>query len=249
MTKKTILITGGSRGIGAATALHAARVGFTVCFTYLNNKDSAKEVLSRIEAEGGEGHMIRADVSKEPDVLSLFGFIRERFGTLDALVNNAGVLQTQMRFADMSFDRFRNIFDINVFGTFLCTREAVRIMSTKNGGRGGAVVNVSSVAAKTGSPGEYIDYAASKGAIDTFTLGLAREVAIEGIRVNAVRPGFIQTDIHASGGDPGRVERIKGSIPMRRGGKPEEVAAAIAWLLSEEASYVTGSIIDLAGGR
>ncbi len=247
--KKTILITGGSRGIGAATALLAARRQYAVCVNYLHNQAAALQITDAINGNGGRAIACRADVSRESEVIGLFEEMDRELGPLTALVNNAGVLETQSRVEGMDADRLHRIFSINVISCFLCAREAVRRMSTRRGGKGGAIVNVSSIAARTGAPDEYVDYAASKGAVDAFTLGLAKEVAGEGIRVNGVRPGFIYTDIHASGGEPSRVDRLKGSIPMQRGGTPEEVARAILWLLSEEASFSTGTFIDITGGR
>ncbi|MDD2734899.1 MAG: SDR family oxidoreductase [Desulfuromonadaceae bacterium] len=247
--KKVIIITGGSRGIGAATARLAAEDGYAVCITYLRNEDAASAVVRKILEAGGEAIAITADVSVEADVVRLFERVDAELGPVTALVNNAGILEQQARVEDMDSARLSRIFATNVFGSFICAREAVRRMSTRHGGAGGAIVNVSSAASRIGSPGEYVDYAAAKGAIDTFTLGLAKEVATEGIRVNAVRPGIIYTDIHASGGEPNRVERVKGSIPMQRGGQPEEVAQAILWLLSDGASYTTGALLDVAGGR
>ena len=247
--KKVILITGAGRGIGAATARLAAARGYAVCVNYLKNRAAADAVVADIEAAGGQAIAVAADVAAEAAVVDLFGIIDSRLGTLTALVNNAGILETQMRVEDMDAARLNRIFAANVTACFLCAREAVRRMSSKHGGSGGAIVNVSSAASRLGSAGEYVDYAASKGAVDTLTIGLAREVAEEGIRVNAVRPGFIYTDIHASGGEPGRVDRVKAFVPMKRGGRPDEVAAAILWLLSDEASYATGTFIDLAGGR
>lgn len=246
---KVILITGGGRGIGAATARHAAAQGYAVCINYLKNRQAADALVDEITSGGGKAISVAADVALEADVARLFEAMDERLGKVTALVNNVGVLETQMRVEDMDAARLNRIFATNVTSSFLCAREAVRRMSTRHGGRGGAIVNVSSAASRFGSAGEYVDYAASKGAVDTFTLGLSREVAAEGIRVNAVRPAFIYTDIHASGGEPDRVERIKDSIPMQRGGRPEEVASAIMWLLSDEASYTTGTFIDLAGGK
>ncbi len=247
--RKVVLVTGGGRGIGAATALLAARRGYAVAVNYLRDADAADEVVARIVADGGDAAALQADVAVEAQVAGLFARLDARFGRLDALVNNAGVLETQMRLDSMDAARVRRVLDANVVGPLLCCREAVRRMSTRHGGQGGAIVNVSSVAALTGSPGEYVDYAASKGALDTLTRGLAQEVAQEGIRVNGVRPGFIYTGMHASGGEPGRVDRVKAFVPMRRGGQPEEVAQAILWLLSDEASYSTGGFIDVAGGR
>ena len=247
--EKVIVITGASRGIGAATARLAAARGYAVCVNYLKNKAAANAVVADIESAGGRAIAVRADVAAEAEVVALFSTVDRELGTVTALVNNTGILETQMRVEQMDAARLNRIFAANITGAFLCAREAVRRMSSRHGGSGGAIVNVSSAAARLGAAGEYVDYAASKGAVDTLTIGLAREVATEGIRVNAVRPGFIYTDIHASGGEPGRVDRVKDSVPMKRGGQPEEVAAAIMWLLSDEASYATGTFIDLAGGR
>lgn len=247
--KKVMIVTGGGRGIGAAIARLAAHDGYAVCLSYLNNENTANDVISDINMIGGEALAIRADISIEDDVIRLFKQVDSTLGCATALVNNAGILEKQSRVEDMDFNRISRVFSTNVIGSFICAREAVRRMSTKHGGTGGAIVNISSRASKLGSPNEYVDYAASKAAIDTFTIGLAKEVATENIRVNAVSPGIIYTDIHASGGDPGRVDRVKDSIPMKRGGYPEEVAKAVLWLLSEEASYTTGSCIDVAGGR
>ena len=246
---KVILITGSSRGIGAATALLAAERGYAVCVNYLANQPAAQAVVAEITAKGGSAIAVQADVSQEADVIGLFAAVDRQLGALSALVNNAGTLETQMRVDEMDAARINRILTTNVTSYFLCAREAVRRMSTRYGGSGGAIVNVSSVASRLGSAGEYVDYAASKGAIDTLTIGLSREVATEGIRVNAVRPGFIYTDIHALGGEPGRVDRVKAVVPMQRGGHPIEVAQAILWLLSDEASYATGTFIDLAGGK
>lgn len=245
---KTILITGASRGIGAATARLAADCGFRVVVNYHKNQIAAERVVADIHAAGGQATAVQADVSKEAEILRLFSAIDQLADPLGALVNNAGILETQMRFQDMEADRLERIFTTNVIGPLICAREAIRRMSRKQGGQGGAIVNVSSVAARTGSPGEYIDYASSKGAIDTFTIGLSKEVAAEGIRVNGVRPAFIDTDIHADGGEPGRVTRIQGTIPMRRGGSAAEVAQAIIWLVSDKSSYSTGTFIDVTGG-
>ncbi|HYD80104.1 MAG TPA: SDR family oxidoreductase, partial [Paucimonas sp.] len=238
-----------SRGIGAATARLAAQRGYAVAVNYRANRQAAEEVVAAIEDGGGRALAIQADVASEPEIERMFRTVDGTFGRLDALVNNAGTLETQQRLDRMTADRLRRIFAANVIGSFICAREAIKRMSTAHGGGGGAIVNVSSVAARLGAPGEYIDYAASKGAIDTMTIGLAKEVAAEGVRVNGVRPGVIHTDIHASGGEPGRVERVRGAIPMQRGGEPAEIAHAILWLLSDEASYTTGSILDVAGGR
>jgi NAD(P)-dependent dehydrogenase (short-subunit alcohol dehydrogenase family) len=247
--KKVLIVTGGSRGIGAATARFAAAEGYAVCISYAHNAEAASTVVLEISKAGGEAIAVDADVANEADVTRLFKRVDAELGTVTALVNNAGILGSQMRVEQMNAERIGRVLAVTVIGSFLCAREAVRRMSTRHGGMGGAIVNLSSAASRLGSPNEYVDYAASKGAIDTFTIGLAKEVAAEGIRVNAVRPGVIYTDIHASGGEPNRVERVKGSVPMQRGGQPEEVAKAILWLLSEEASYTTGALLDIAGGR
>lgn len=246
---KTLIVTGGSRGIGAATARLAARRGYAVCVNYLRDGAAAEGVVSAIQKDGGKAIAVQADIGIERDVVRLFETVDRELGPLAALVNNAATLERQMRLEEMDAARMQQMFSTNVIGTMLCSREAVRRMSAKHGGAGGAIVNVSSGAARSGSPGEYVDYAATKGAVDTFTIGLASEVAAEGIRVNAVRPGFIYTGMHAKGGEPGRVDRVKAMVPMQRGGQPEEIAAAILWLLSDEASYVTGAILDVAGGR
>jgi len=248
-SRGAMIVTGGGRGIGAAAARLAGQRGYAVCVNYLRDRRSAEAVAGAIREGGGKSVCVAADVSKEADVLRLFDTAVRELGTLTALVNNAGILERQARLDDMEAARFERVFATNITGSFLCAREAVRRMSTRHGGSGGGIVNVSSAAARLGSPGEYVDYAASKGAIDSLTIGLAREVAEEGIRVNAVRPGVIHTDIHASGGEPGRVERVKAAVPMKRGGHPEEVAHAILWLLSDESSYSTGAFIDVSGGR
>jgi NAD(P)-dependent dehydrogenase (short-subunit alcohol dehydrogenase family) len=247
--QQVMLVTGASRGIGAATAVLAARRGYAVCVNYKQNAEAAGAVVSRIEAEGGRAIAVQADMADEAQIVSLFGAIDARFGRLDGLVNNAGILERQARLRDIDAARLRRILEVNVVSVFTCCREAVRRMSTKEGGQGGVIVNVSSMAARLGSPGEYIDYAASKGAIDTLTIGLSREAAEEGVRVNAVRPGVIDTEIHASGGEPGRVERVRHSVPLRRGGTAEEVAGAIMWFFSPEATYSTGAFLDVSGGR
>jgi NAD(P)-dependent dehydrogenase (short-subunit alcohol dehydrogenase family) len=245
----TVLITGASRGIGAATALFAAERGYAVCVNYRTDAHAANQVVRAIADRGGNAIAIQGDVGAEPDVTRMFKQIDQAFGNLTALVNNAGIVARQMRLDQMDSERLQRIFRTNVTGAFLCAREAVRRMSTRTGGSGGVIVNVSSMAAQLGAPGEYVDYAASKAAIDAMTIGLAKEVALEGIRVNAVRPGIINTEIHASGGEPGRVERVKDSISMKRAGEPEEVAKLILWLMSAEASYCTGAIVNVSGGR
>lgn len=246
---KVLVVTGGSRGIGAATACLAAEQGYAVCVNYLRNQEAANRVVNSIEQMGGQAIAIAADVAAETDVMRLFETVDKQLGTVTALVNNAGILEQQIRVEQIDAARLNRIFAANITGSFLCAREAIKRMSTQRGGSGGAIVNVSSVASRLGSPGEYVDYAASKGAIDTLTIGLAKEVADEGIRVNAVRPGFIYTDIHASGGEPNRVERVKEFVPMKRGGQASEVAKAILWLLSADASYTTSTFIDVAGGK
>jgi NAD(P)-dependent dehydrogenase (short-subunit alcohol dehydrogenase family) len=245
----TLLITGASRGIGAATALLAAQRGYAVAVNYSANSLAADEVVRQIRASGGTAMAVQADVADEAQVMAMFARIDARLGPLTALVNNAGVVDVVSRVDEMSVARLKRMFDINIVGSFVCAREAIRRMSTRHGGKGGSIVNLSSAAARLGGPGQYVDYAASKGAIDTFTLGLAREVAAEGIRVNAVRPGIIETDIHASGGQPDRARQLAPIVPMQRAGSAMEVAQAIVWLLSEDASYTTGALIDVAGGR
>ena len=244
-----LLITGASRGIGAATARLAAQGGWDVAVNYTANALAADEVVRAIRATGGRAIAVQADVADEAQVLRMFETVDAKLGRLTGLVNNAGVVDVTARLDEMSVARWRRMFDINVIGSMLCAREAVRRMSTRHGGSGGAIVNLSSAASRLGSPGQYLDYAAAKGAIDAFTIGLAKEVAIEGIRVNAVRPGLIHTEIHASGGEPGRVERLQGQVPMKRGGTADEVANAVMWLLSDASSYTTGSVLDVTGGR
>lgn len=242
---KVVLITGAGRGIGAATALLAARKGFDIVVNYAQNENAARDVVNAVEKLGAKAIAVQGDISKENDVMKIFERIDREFGRLDALVNNAGILEKQMRVDQMSMERLQRVFATNVFGSFICSREAIKRMTVN----GGAIVNISSGASRGGSPHEYVDYAASKGAIDTFTIGLAKELAEKNIRVNAVRPGVIQTEIHASGGEPNRVERVKSTIPMKRGGYPEEVASTIVWLLAEAPPFLTGAIIDVAGGR
>jgi NAD(P)-dependent dehydrogenase (short-subunit alcohol dehydrogenase family) len=245
---KTILITGGSRGIGAATAVLAGKRGYNVCVNFLKNETVANNIVNKIKEQGGKAIAYQANVSIEEDVIQMFKKIDKDFGKIDALVNNVGVLEKQSRVEDMDWQRLQKTLNYNVISSFLCCKEAIKRMSSKNGGIGGSIVNVSSIASKTGAPNEYVDYAASKAAMDTLTIGLAKEVANERIRVNAVRPGFIYTNIHADGGEANRVDRIKDNIPMKRGGEPIEVALAILWLLSDESSFSTGTFIDIAGG-
>lgn len=244
-----VLVTGGSRGIGAATALAAARRGFAVAVNYHTNAQAADNLVQGIRSSGGSAVAVQADVADEAQVAAMFERIDSLLGRLSALVNNAGIVDLAARVDEMDMQRLRRMFDTNVLGSFYCARQAIRRMSTRHGGNGGAIVNVSSMAARLGGATQYVDYAASKGAIDTFTVGLARELATEGIRVNAVRPGIIDTDIHASGGQPDRSRSMAPSVPMQRAGSAAEVAQAIVWLLGQEASYCTGSIIDVAGGR
>jgi len=242
--KKVLVVTGGSRGIGAATALLAAERGFSVAVNFLKDRDSAVSLAKKIN-----GIAVQADVASEADVTRMFDEVDRKLGRTGALVNNAGVVDQAIRVEQMTAARIARMFAVNVTGSFLCAREAVKRMSTRHGGAGGAIVNLSSIAAKLGGSGEYVDYAASKGAIDTFTIGLAKEVGAEGIRVNAVRPGIIRTEIHASSGDPARLERIGATAPLGRPGEPEEVARTILWLLSDEASYLSGALVDVSGGR
>jgi NAD(P)-dependent dehydrogenase (short-subunit alcohol dehydrogenase family) len=244
----TVIVTGGGRGIGAATAELSAAAGYAVCVNYYQNEHAATATVGRIEAAGGRAAAIAADVGDESQVRTLFDAAEETLGPVAALVNNAGILEKQAPFAEIDSERFSRILRTNVLGAFYCAQEALRRMSTVNGGGGGSIVNVSSVAARTGSPFEYVDYAASKGALDTMTAGLAREAAPQGVRVNLVRPGFIYTDMHASGGEPGRVDRLAPNVPLRRGGSAEEVARAILWLMSPAAGYVVGAMLDITGG-
>ena len=246
---KVLLVTGGGRGIGAATALLAAQQGWSVAVNYTANSLAADEVVRQIRAAGGQATSVKADVADEDQVLRMFEHIDAKLGRVSGLVNNAGVVDVAARVDEMSVARWKRMFDVNVIGSLICAREAVRRMSTRHGGEGGSIVNLSSAAARLGSPGQYVDYAAAKGAIDAFTIGLAKEVAGEGIRVNAVRPGLIDTDIHASGGLPNRVKDLQHLVPMQRGGSAEEVAQSIVWLLSDAASYTTMSLIDVSGGR
>lgn len=249
MSKGTLIITGSSRGIGAATARLAARRGYAVCVNYLQNEARADSVVAEIRESGGVAIAVRADASQESDVVRLFEMAEQQLGPISALVNNVGIVAPAARLETLTAERIVRVLITNVVSAFLCSREATKRMSTRHGGRGGAIVNVSSAASRIGSPGEYVDYAASKGAMDSLTMGHAKEVAAEGIRVNSVRPGFIHTEIHADSGDANRVERLREAIPMKRGGTPDEVAEAILWLLGDEASYVTGTFLDIAGGR
>ncbi len=247
--KPIMLITGGSRGIGAATALLAAERGWQVAISYLGNASAADAVVAQIKANGGHALAVQADVGIDADVERLFKTVDDQLGRLNSLINNAGMLELQTRLDQMDLARWQRVFSANVFGTFLCAKQAVLRMSKRHGADGGTIVNVSSAAARLGSPNEFIDYAAAKGAVDSMTLGLAKEVAAEGVRVNAVRPGLIYTDIHTSAGEPGRVDRAKAGVPMQRGGTSAEVAEAIVWLASEQSSYVTGTLLDVTGGR
>jgi NAD(P)-dependent dehydrogenase (short-subunit alcohol dehydrogenase family) len=248
VTDKVVVITGGSRGIGRATALAAAARGFRVVAGYATNEAAANDVVAAIEGKNGKAIAVKCDVGSEKDILALFEAADE-FGTLGALVNNAGIVGPSARVEDMSAERIQRMMAVNVTGSILCAREAVKRMSTRNGGKGGVIINLSSVAAKLGSPNTYVDYAASKGAVDSFTIGLGHEVAGEGIRVAAIRPGLIDTEIHASGGEPDRAHRLAHLVPMKRVGTSEEIANAIVWLMSDEASYVTSAILDVSGGR
>lgn len=246
---KVMLVTGASRGIGAATARLAAQQGYRVVVNYQRQRDAAEALVEAITALGGQALALQADVADDAQVRRLFAEIDSHLGRLDVLVNNAGMLEQQMRLERMSLERWQRVFATNVYGSFLCSREAIVRMSTRQGGHGGAIVNLSSIAARLGAPEEYIDYAAAKGAIDSMTVGLAKELAADGIRVNAVRPGVIDTEIHASGGEPQRVARVAASVPLGRGGRADEVAEAILWLASDQASYTTGSLLDVSGGR
>ena len=247
--QRTVLVTGGGRGIGAATSLLCARHGWAVAVNYASGETAAAAIVAQIRAAGGTALAVQADVSDEAQVLAMFATLDRELPPLGALVNNAGVVDVQARVDVMSLPRLQRMFAINVFGSFLCAREALKRLSTKHGGRGGAIVNLSSAASRIGAPGQYVDYAAAKGAIDVFTMGLAKEVALEGVRVNAVRPGIIETEIHASGGLPDRAKQMAPLVPMQRAGSAEEVAQAVLWLMSEASSYTTGSIVDVTGGR
>jgi NAD(P)-dependent dehydrogenase (short-subunit alcohol dehydrogenase family) len=246
---KVMIVTGGGRGIGAHTARLAAQRGYAVAVNYQANRERAEEVVRQIEHAGGNAIAVPGDVASEADVVRLFETVDRSLGRLTALVNNAGIVDRGMRVEQMSAERIARMLAVNVTGSFLCAREAIKRMSTRHGGGGGSIINLSSIAARLGGSGEYVDYAASKGAIDTFTLGLAKEVGADGIRVNAVRPGIIRTEIHVASGDPARVERIGALAPLQRPGEAEEVARAIVWLASDEASYVTGALVDVTGGR
>lgn len=248
MSKPLVLITGASNGIGASTAILAAQNGYDVAFTYLQDKTSAEKVAEQLKTLGADVLMIQADVAIEADILNTFDAIDEKFNRLDALVNNAGILRQKL-FSETDYNELQKLFAVNVIGSFICAREAIKRMAKSKGGRGGSIVNVSSIASRLGSPFEYIDYAATKGAIDTFTIGLAKEVAEEGIRVNAVRPGIINTELHAKGGEPDRIARLAPSIPLKRAGEPIEIAQAILWLMSDQSSFTTGHLLDVGGGR
>ena len=248
-SEKVVLITGGSRGIGAACALLAAKQGYKICVNFASNEKAALSVVEEIEKNGGTAIAVKGDVANEADILNLFAETKSRLGPVTGLINNAGILSKEGRLDTFSAERIARIIAVNVTGSILCAREAVKAMSTKHGGKGGTIINISSIAATLGAPGVYVDYAATKGAVDTFTTGLAREVATEGIRVNGIRPGIIDTDIHSSGGSPNRVEELKHVIPMQRGGSAMEVAEAVLWLMSDAASYVTGTTMDVSGGR
>jgi NAD(P)-dependent dehydrogenase (short-subunit alcohol dehydrogenase family) len=247
--KKVLLVTGGSRGIGAAVCQLGSKAGYRVAVNYASNQAAADAVVAEIKAGGGEALAVKGDVGSEADIVAMFEAVDRAYGRLDAFVNNAGIVDVKARVDEMDVARLERMMRINVVGSFLCAREAVKRMSTRHGGAGGSIVNISSAAATLGSPGEFVDYAASKGAIDTFTVGLAREVALEGIRVNAVRPGLIDTEIHASGGQPDRIERFRDLLPMKRAGTADEVAGAVLYLLSDAASYTTGAILNVSGGR
>ncbi|MDX8518780.1 glucose 1-dehydrogenase [Mesorhizobium dulcispinae] len=247
--KKTLLVTGGSRGIGAAICRQAVQAGYRVAINYVSNQAAADALVAELKAAGGEAFAVKGDVGNEADVMAMFEAVDRAFGRLDAFVNNAGIVDVKARVDEMSVERVERMMRINVVGSFVCAREAVKRMSTRHGGKGGAIVNLSSAAARLGSPGEYVDYAATKGAIDTLTIGLAREVALESIRVNAVSPGITETHIHASGGQPDRVARMQDLLPMKRAGTADEVASAVLYLLSDAASYITGAILNVSGGR
>ncbi|MFD2056502.1 SDR family oxidoreductase [Mesorhizobium calcicola] len=247
--QKVLLVTGGSRGIGASICRLGSRAGYRVAVNYAANQDAADALVAELQAAGGDAFAVKGDVGVEADIVAIFGAVDRAYGRLDAFVNNAGIVDVKARVDEMDVSRLERMMRINIVGSFLCAREAVKRMSTRHGGKGGSIVNISSAAATLGSPGEYVDYAASKGAVDTFTIGLAREVAMEGIRVNAVRPGIIDTEIHASGGQPDRVERFRDMLPMKRAGTADEVAGAVLYLLSDAASYTTGAILNVSGGR